>query len=262
MPRWSRTAILDHRGLVAGMDDELGLGEGLARPTPPTPETRVVTVGHAVTAMVLKGLGVVPQPRSLGPRGCQNAPTQRLVAPGSDAPHLPDDTRGRALDPRSAAGGTARSRRLAVTAAHRLGLTPTWAPLERPSFPGDGRDHRGEAPDAPVLPRTRGDRRAPRPDRHHVRLDVRVAHPAGMPVLMKPRRGPTRETRAVGPVVTEPVRPLQPPAGTTSLVADRARSRDEHLPPLVDPGTTGRTRVPATWTEAPHAWEQATPAAR
>ena len=62
MPRLYRTEILDHRGLVAGMYDELGLGEVLDRTTPHTPETRFVTVGQAVKAMVLHGLGGVHQP--------------------------------------------------------------------------------------------------------------------------------------------------------------------------------------------------------
>jgi hypothetical protein len=58
----------------------------------------MVTVGNAVNARVLNGLGVVNQQLSLVPRVFQKKPTQRLIAPGIAAPHLHDDTLGRALD--------------------------------------------------------------------------------------------------------------------------------------------------------------------
>ena len=49
--------ILNHLGLVAGMYDELGLGELLDRLIPQDKEKRVVSVGQAVKAMVVNGLG-------------------------------------------------------------------------------------------------------------------------------------------------------------------------------------------------------------
>jgi Domain of unknown function (DUF4277) len=80
------------------MFDELGMGDVRDRPLQHTPETRLVTGGGAVNAMVLHGLGVVNQQRSRVPRCFQHQPTQRLIAPGIDAQPLPDDTLGRALD--------------------------------------------------------------------------------------------------------------------------------------------------------------------
>jgi transposase len=262
MPRLYRTAILDHRGLVAGMYDALSIGDGLDRTTQHAPETRVVTVGHAVNATVLKGLGVVHPQRSLVPRSFQHTPTQRLVARGLEAQHLHDETLGRALDTLDAAGLTELSRLMAVTAAQRLGLTPTFAYLDRTSFPVDGRNNRGEKPDTQLMHVTRGDSRDQRPDLNHVRLDGMVEHDAGIPVLMKPLRGHTSDTRHVGQVVTELVRPLQTTARTTYLVADSALDRAENRQKLADTGTTWMTRVPATLTEAPHALEPATPKAR
>jgi len=151
---------------------------------------------------------------------------------------------------------------MAVTAAQRRGLTPTLAHLDRTSCHVDGRDNRGEEPDAQVMQLTRGSSRDQRPDRHHVRLALSVAHPAGIPVLMTPRSGHTRDTRDFGQVVTAPVRQLQTTDGTTYRVADSALDSAKNLQQLVDPGTTWMTRVPATWSAAPHALEQATPEAR
>jgi hypothetical protein len=97
-PQPYRTQILDHLGLVAGMFDELGIGMVLDRATQQDPEMRRVTLGNAVKAMVLNGLGFVHQQLSLVPMFFQNKPTQRLIAPGIEAHHLHDDTLGRALD--------------------------------------------------------------------------------------------------------------------------------------------------------------------
>ena len=80
MPRPYFSEILDHLGLVAGMFDELGIGDILDHATPHTPETRLVTGGYAVQAMVLNGLGCVNHPLSLVPRFLQHKPTPRLVA--------------------------------------------------------------------------------------------------------------------------------------------------------------------------------------
>lgn len=56
-----QSQILDHLGLVASMFDELGLGEGLDEPIPQDREQRKVSVGQAVKALVLNGLGFVNQ---------------------------------------------------------------------------------------------------------------------------------------------------------------------------------------------------------
>ena len=261
MPRLYRTEILDHLGLVAGMYDELGIGDVLDRTTQHTPETRFVTVGNAVKAMVLNGLGFVHQQLYLVPMFFQNKPTQRLVAPGIEAKHLHDDTLGRALDTLYAAGVTELYSLIAVTAAQRLGLTPTFAHLDSTSFHVDGRDNSGGEPDAQVIQLTRGYSRDHRPDLNQVMLDLIVEHQAGIPVLMKPLSGHTSDRRDFGQVVTAHVQQLQATYGTTYLVADSALYSAENLQKLADTGTTWITRVPATLTEAQHALEQASPEA-
>jgi transposase len=79
MPHPYRSQILDHLGLVAGMFDELGIGEVIDRATQQNPETRIVTAGHAVKAMVLNGLGFVNQQLYLVPRFFQDKPLSRLL---------------------------------------------------------------------------------------------------------------------------------------------------------------------------------------
>jgi transposase len=258
MPRLYRSEILDHLGLVAGMYDELGIGDVLDRTLQQTPETRLVTVGNAVKAMVLNGLGFVHQQLYLVPMFFQNKPTQRLVAPGIEAPHLNDDTLGRALDTLYAAGVTELYSIIAVTAAQRLGLTPTVAHLDSTSFHVDGHYNSSEEPDEHVIHITRGYSRDHRPDLNQVMLDLMVEHQAGIPVLMKPLSGNTSDARDFGQVVTEHMRQLQTTYGTMCLVADSALYSEENLQKLADTGATWITRVPATLTEAQHALEQVT----
>ena len=56
-----RSQVLDHLGLVAGMFDELGIGDVLDQATHQNPELRDLTVGEAVNAMVLNGWGCINQ---------------------------------------------------------------------------------------------------------------------------------------------------------------------------------------------------------
>ena len=50
-----------HLGLVAGMFDELGIGDVIDQATQQDPQTRDLTAGEAVKAMVLNGLGFVTE---------------------------------------------------------------------------------------------------------------------------------------------------------------------------------------------------------
>jgi hypothetical protein len=90
--------VLDHLGLVAGMFDELGIGDVIDQATRQNPEMRDRTVGEAVKAMVLNGLGCINQALYLVPRFFQHKPTYRLMSPRVTPEQLNDDALGRALD--------------------------------------------------------------------------------------------------------------------------------------------------------------------
>jgi transposase len=228
------------------MFDELGLGGVIDPVTPHNPERRRVTVGNAVQAMLLHGLGVVNQQLYWVPMVFHHQPTDRLLAPESTANHRNDEARGRALETLSAYGVTALSRLIAATAARRLGLPPTVVHLDRTSLHVAGRDHSGAAPDAHVIHSTRGYRRDHRPDLHQVMLDLRVEHQAGIPLLMQPLRGNPRDARDVGQVIRQPRPPRPLTDGTTDLVADSALDREAHRHKRADTGRQWSTRVPAT----------------
>ena len=184
-----RSQVLDHLGLVAGMFDELGIGDVIDQATQQHPEMRDLTTGEAVKAMVLNGLGWINQALDRVPRFFQNKPTYRLISPRVAPDQLNDDALGRALETLYADGVTELYSLLAATAAERLGLTPRFAHLDRTSVHVDGRYNRDEEPEEQVIHLTRGYSRDPRPDLNHVMVELIVEPQAGIPLLMQPLSG-------------------------------------------------------------------------
>ncbi len=251
--------VLDHLGLVAGMFEELGIGEVIDEATQQKPEMRIVTAGQAVKALVLNGLGFVNQQLYLVPHFFQNKPTHRLIAPGIAPAHLNDDTLGRALDTLYAYGVTPLYSLIATTAAQRLGLAPTLVHLDSTSFHVDGRYKSKEDPEAEVVQLTRGYSRDHRPDLNQVMLELIVDHQAGIPLLMKPLTGNSTDTHAFGQVVKDHIAQLQTTYGTTYLAADSALYSAANLEKLAETELKWMTRVPATLHEAQTALAQAEP---
>jgi len=98
LPHPDRRHVLDPVGLVAGLCDALSLGAVMDRATRHPLDTRIVTPGEAVTAMVLHSHGGVNPPRDLVSRLCQDHPTARRLAPRViDAHHRQAAARGRAF---------------------------------------------------------------------------------------------------------------------------------------------------------------------
>lgn len=260
MPHHYRSQILDHLGLVAGRFDELGIGEVIDRATQQNPETRIVTTGQAVKAMVLNGLGFVNQRLYLVPRFFQDKPLARLFAPLLiEAKHLNDDTLGRALDTLYASDVTALYSLIAATAAQRLALAPTFAHLDTTSFHVDGRYNSEAEPEAEVIHITRGYSRDHRPDLNQVMLELIVEHQAGIPILMTPLSGNSSDAQEFGHVVREHIAQLHATYGTPYLVADSALYSAENLQQLAETQLKWITRVPATVSDAQAALAQADP---
>jgi transposase len=220
---------------------------------------RDLTVGEAVKAMVLNGLGFINQALYLVPRFFQNKPTYRLISPRVTPAQLNDDALGRALDPLYASGVTELYSLIAATAATRLGLAPRLAHLDSTSFHGDGRYNSAKEPEEHVIHITRGYSRAQRPDLNPVMLDLIVEPQAGIPVLMKPLNGNSSDAHDFGPIITDHMAQLQLTYGLTFLVADSALYSAENLQKLAKTRTKWITRVPATLSEAQAVLAQAEP---
>ena len=77
-----KSETLEHLGLVAGMFDELGIGDLVDELVPQDLSQRKVSVGQALKAMVLNGLGFANRRLYLMPEFFRNKPTERLVGAG------------------------------------------------------------------------------------------------------------------------------------------------------------------------------------
>lgn len=93
-----KSETLEHLGLVAGTFDELGIGELVDAVVPQDLEQRKISVGRALKAMVLNGLGFANRRLYLTTRFFQNKPTERLLGAGVMPEHLNDGALGKALD--------------------------------------------------------------------------------------------------------------------------------------------------------------------
>lgn len=242
--------VLDHLGLVAAMFDELSIGDTLDQATHQNPEMRDLTVGEAVKAMVLNGLGFVNHALYLVPRFFQHKPTSRLISPRVTPERLNDDALGRALETLYASGVTELYSLIAATAAKRLGLRPAYAHLDTTSFHVDGRYNSAEEPEEQVVHITKGYSRDHRPDLNQVMLELIIEHQAGIPVLMKPLSGNSSDAQEFGHVIRTHIEQLRTTYAATYLVADSALYSEANLASLAQTEMKWITRVPATLSEA------------
>jgi transposase len=111
------------------------------------------------------------------------------------------DALGRALETLYAYGVTERYSLMAATAAEGLGLAPRLAHLDRTSVHVDGRDHSDAEPEDKVVHITRGNSRDHRPDLKQVMLELMVERHAGIPIVMKPLSGNSRDAQDGGEAV-------------------------------------------------------------
>jgi transposase len=241
------------------MYEELGIGAVIDHAIAQDATKRTVSLGQAVKAMVLNGLGFVNQQLYLVPSFFHNKPTERLIGSGIEAAHLNDDVLGRALEALYSAGVTPLYSLIAAQAAQRLGLTAQFAHLDTTSFHVDGRYNSAETPEAAVVHITPGYSRDHRPDLNQVMLELIVEQQAGIPLLMKPLSGNTNDQVEFGRLITEHVQQLRTAHPITYLVADSALYTAENLGHLAQSGLKWITRVPATLTEVHAVLARVTP---
>ena len=252
---------LDHLGLVAGMFDELEIGDRIDEHIAQDFEQRKVSVGQAVKAMVVNGLGFVRQSLYLTPQFFETRPTERLIGEGIEPEHLHDDTLGGALDSLYDYGVTELFRDVSAHAIEQLGLTSRFAHLDATSFSFHGeydsdRESEGEPEDG-VIRIQQGYSRDRRPDLNQVVLDLIVEHQAGIPVLMEPLSGNSSDQGSFPELIDRHLSHLQRVHGFDYVVADSALYSADHIDDLDKAGTKFITRVPGTIEEAKQAVQEA-----
>ena len=241
---------VEHLGLVAGMFDELGIGELIDQFIPQDKDRRFVTIGQAVKAMVINGLGFINRRLYLTPRFFKNKPTDQLIGPEIKAEHLNDDALGKALDRLHQFGVTELFTIIAQQAATRLELNPKIAHLDSSSFHLDGGYNSGDyEPVDGVIQIKRGYSRDNRPDLNQVVLELIAENTAGLPLLMRPLSGNASDKTSFQETVLRHAGQLQN-AGVEVLVTDSAGYNQDTLKTLNQTDVTWVMGVPATLTQA------------
>lgn len=222
-----KSQTLEHLGLVAAMFDELGVGELIDELIPQDFEQRTITVGQAMKAMVLNGLGFTNRRMYLMPQFFENKPTERLLGEGVKAEQINDDALGKALDRLYDFGVSELYSLIASRAAQKLQIKPKVAHLDTTSFHVDG-DYNSDSEalqteEAGLIRLTKGYSRDHREDLNQVSLELITEHQASLPMLMRPLSGNTSDKSAFEHSIREHVGQLQAQqTGLEVMVTDNA----------------------------------------
>jgi transposase len=240
----ARTEVLNHLGLVSTMYEELGIGELIDTLIPQDTNARHVSIGQAVKAMVLNGLGFAERLLYLTPDFFRPLPVERLIGPGVEASHLNDDTLGRALEALVDADVTGVFSQIAQRACQRLGLTPRVGHLDATSFKTTGvHNSADEEPEEGVVQITRGYSRDHRPDLNQVALNLMVEHRSSLPLLMAPISGNQPDVTTFAQTIEQHLGQLQSVYGLTHLVMDSAGYTIDNIRRLDQAGVRYVSRV-------------------
>ena len=214
--------LLEHLGLVAGMYDELGLGELVDRLIVQDGAKRKVSVGQAVKAMILNGLGFTNRALYLTPLFFQDKPVQRLVGEGIEAGQLNDDVLGRALDEIYTYDPSKLYSQCAAQAVNRLGLVCRFGHLDSTGFHTDGQYNSAEPAPEGVIHITQGYSRDHRPDLNQVVLQLVCERQAGIPLLMETLSGNNSDKESFRDTVKTHIEQMQSDVALEYVSADSA----------------------------------------
>jgi len=244
------TQRLDHLGIVAGICNQIGLIEQIDQQV--GPNKRKVSVGQAVQAMVLNGLGFVSRPLYLSPEFFENKPVELLVGEGITAADLSDDCLGRALDALFESGVTEVFAGVSARALHVFGIKIRYAHLDNTSFGLHGayavaeRDAEAVETDEPIpIEITHGYSRDHRPDLKQAVLSMICANSANLPTWIEALSGNTADTRSFPDTIRAYLAQFGEDEETPLLVADAALYTETTLTAIPD-RTRWLTRVPGT----------------
>jgi len=178
---------LDHLGLVAGMCEQIELIKVIDELV--GPDEREVSVGQAVQAMVLNGLGFVGRALYLTPEFFRTKPVERLIRPGVEAEQLNTHSLSRALDRLFEVGVTEVFASVASHALHQVGIRPKTVHLDSTSFALQGEYDREPDDEVEAIEVRHGYSRDHRPDLKQVVLSLICTHEGAIPTWLQALSG-------------------------------------------------------------------------
>lgn len=225
---------LDHLGLVAGLYDELEIGKCLDTLITQDFKQRDVSIGQAVKAMVINGLGFTQRTLYLMPKFFQDKPVERLIGTGITAEKLNDTTLGRALDRLYETGITELYASLSAQAVKKLGLTCKTGHIDSTSFHVDGEYNRQEDSESGVIQIKKGYSRDHRPDLNQLGFQMITDNQAGIPIWMEALSGNSVDKTSFNDTVNNHIGQLKNSVGLEYLIADSALYVAKTLQDLAD----------------------------
>ncbi|WP_419835553.1 IS1634 family transposase [Endozoicomonas atrinae] len=236
---------LNHLGLVAAMCRELKIAEYIDARITNDSDVRNVSIGQAVVAMIINGLGFSGQTLYMFPDFYEDKPIDRLIGEGIQADHLNDKILGRALDSLYDAGVSDLYLHLAIKVVNHLKLPCKALNLDGTSFHVDGDYNSNDDPDdLKCIHICRGYSRDHRPDLNQVVLQLMTENEAGIPVFMAPASGNVNDKTCFQEIIKNHLSCFRAALNSHYLVADAAMYVAETLQLLDDQKQRFISRVP------------------
>lgn len=234
---------LGHLGIVAGMCHQVGLIERIDERVADT--GREVSVGQAVQAMVLNGLGFVGRALYLTPEFFHNKPVDILIGEGVSAEQLNEGSLGRALDHLYEAGVTEVFAHVTAHALRTTGIATDFVHLDSTSFGLHGKYEFGSDEQAGMIEVTYGYSRDHRPDLKQVVLSLICTHEGALPIWLEALSGNSADSSSFRETVQGYLEQFKVDEQMPYIVADTALYNAETLTALGQE-VKWVTRVPAS----------------
>ena len=213
---------LGHLGLVAGMFDELNIGNIIDENIPLSKSNRNVSAGECVKAFVLIGLGFIQRALYLTPQHLSYTSLDKLFGRDIDVEYFNDDVMGHTLDRLYECGTTELFSKISSVACQKLSLDSHFMHIDSTSIHTDGVHNSNSEVEVGVIKLTKGYSRDHRPELNQVILNLIVENKAGIPVLMEAASGNNSDKTDFPRIVNNLSSGLTNPNITEYIVSDSA----------------------------------------
>lgn len=225
------------------MIDELEIVESIDKAIKQDKDERKVSIGEAVKAMILNGLGFANRQLCLVPQFFENKPIELLIKEGIEPNNLNDTVLGRALDSLYDYGVTPLFTRISGQALSNLNIVSKYHHLDSTAIHVDGRYNSEEESKEGVVHITKGYSKDHRPDLNQVMLEMICESAHGIPVAMRALDGNSSDKVSFEKMVVDHVEALRSSV-TGTVVADSAIYTADNLISFQTNNIKWITRVP------------------
>lgn len=214
------TKGLDHLGLVAGMNKELGIAKLIDQALPKQCDNKLISYGQLVEAMILNGLGFVGRTLHMYPQYFKERPVERLIGKGIKAEYINDDALGRCLDKLYETGVSDIYQTLSASVVKHLELPCEGINLDSTSIHVDGKYEHDI--DSKAVKLVRGYSRDHRPELNQVVLNLITENKAGIPIYMQAASGNINDNEGFKNIVKHHISSLKAAQDSQYFIADAA----------------------------------------